>query len=93
VLESLSLPDDVSLVRTTPELTVETVPVGLLSAHRIAPGVWGVLRVRRGALIFVVERTGDSRRVMAGELQVVEPDVAHHVELEPDTCFVVEFYR
>ncbi len=93
MLESTSLPGHVGLVRTTPVFTVETVPAGLLRAHRIAPGVWGRLRVIGGSASFVLEDTGESRRLGEGDEQVIEPGVAHHVELGSDAAFVVEFYR
>lgn len=93
MLESLTLPEGVTLVRTTPTFTAETVPAGLRSAHRVATGVWGRLRVEAGAVTFVLEETGERRRVEAGEAQVIEPDTAHHVEPSADASFVVEFYE
>ena len=36
---------------------------------------------------------GESRRLGVDEEQVVDPDVAYHIELGPGTAFVVEFYR
>lgn len=93
MLRSLVLPGRVEHVRTTPVFTVETVPAALLRAHRVAPGVWGRLRVMAGSVTFVLEDTGESRRLGEGDDQVIEPDVAHHVELGSDAEFVVEFYR
>ena len=93
VLAALSLPAGVEQVRTTPELTVDTVPAGLLKAHRVASGMWGRLRVLEGVVTFVLEAGGETRRLGEGELQVIEPDVAHHVEPEPGSVFVVEFYK
>jgi tellurite resistance-related uncharacterized protein len=93
MLSDVALPPGLSLARTTPEFTGETVPAGLLSAHRIASGVWGRLRVLEGSVLFVVEATKDSRVVVAGETQVIEPDVPHHVEVAGGARFVVEFYR
>jgi tellurite resistance-related uncharacterized protein len=92
-LALLSLPASVRLERTTPTFTADTVPAGLLRAHRIAPEVWGRLRVEEGTVTFVLESSGESRRVGAGETQVIEPDTLHHVVLEPDAAFVVEFHR
>lgn len=90
---SASLPASVSLVRTTPEFTAETIPAGLCRAHRIAAGVWGVLRVLEGDVTFVLEAKLDQRFLAAGESQVIEPGVAHHVELSDAARFVIEFYR
>jgi tellurite resistance-related uncharacterized protein len=89
----LGLPDEVRLVRTSPEFTADSVPDGLLSAHRVATGVWGRLRVLRGSVVFVLEATGESRVVNADETQVIEPAVVHHVEPSEDARFVIEFHR
>lgn len=91
-LESLSLPGSVRLVRTTPTFTDATVPAGLLRAHRIAAGVWGRLRVEEGTVTFVLEASGESRSLGAGETQVIEPDTPHHVVVEPGAVFAVEFH-
>lgn len=93
MLADLSFPDGVTLVRTTPEFAADTVPDGLLRAHRVASGVWGCLRVGSGSVVFVLEATGETRLLAAGEAQVIEPDVLHHVEPGADARFVVEFYR
>ena len=93
MLASLTLPDSVHLERTTPTFTADTVPAGLLRAHRLAPGRWGRLRVHDGAVTFVLEGSGESRRLTAGESQVIEPEVAHHVEVEPGASFAVEIHR
>jgi cupin 2 domain-containing protein len=49
------LPHGVELQRVTPEFDADTVPAGLLRAHRIAAGVWGLLRVTAGSVRFVFE--------------------------------------
>lgn len=92
MLADLSLPPDVTHVRTTREFTADTVPAGLLNAHRVAAGVWGRLRVVAGTVTFVVENTGERRTLKGGDAQVIEPEIAHHVELGADAVFVVEFY-
>ncbi|MEZ5207018.1 MAG: crosslink repair DNA glycosylase YcaQ family protein [Acidimicrobiales bacterium] len=44
VLDDLTLPDGVVLVRTTPTFDTSSMPAGLRQAHRVATGVWGLLR-------------------------------------------------
>lgn len=87
------LPAGATLVRTTPEFTAATVPAGLLRAHRVADDVWGLLKVRAGTVIYVLEDTGTAVTVDAGSQQVIEPGLLHHVDLSPDARFVVEFHR
>lgn len=92
-LASLELPAGLEHVRTTPVFLASSVPGGLLRAHQIAPAVWGRLCVSAGSVTFVLEATGESRRLVEGDTQVIEPETAHHVEPEPDAVFTVEFYR
>ena len=92
-LESVRLPAGVELARTTPEFTASSVPAGLLAAHQVAEGVWARLRARGGTVVYVLEDTGLRRTVVAGDVQVIEPGVRHHVEPGADARFVVEFHR
>ncbi len=89
----MALPEGVRLTRSTPEFTSADVPPGLLAEHHLAGSVWGVLRVLRGSLVFVVEATGERHRLTSGESRVVEPEVRHHVEPADDVAFVIDFYR
>ncbi len=84
---------EAEFVRSTRRFDVDSVPGGLLSAHRIAPGVWGELRVFEGEVTFVLEETGATRQLHAGERQVIEPDTSHHVEPAPGAEFAVSFHR
>ena len=93
MLAALSLPEGLVLVRTTDELDAGSAPAGLLRAHRLAPGVWGRLRVLSGSVVFVLEGSGESRRLGAGDRQVIEPDVAHHVEPDGAARFTIELHR
>jgi tellurite resistance-related uncharacterized protein len=89
----VELPPGLARVRTTPEFTIDTVPAGLLGAHRVADDVWGVLRVFAGTVVFVLEDSGVRRSLHADEAQVIEPGVLHHVEPSADARFVIEFHR
>lgn len=88
------LPGGLDLVRVTDDFTAETVPAGLLRAHRVATGVWGRLVLGAGALTFVWEDDERGRlELVAGDRVVIPPDVHHHVEPGPDARFRVEFHR
>lgn len=90
----LDLPPDLEHVRTTPTFTEESVPAGLLGAHRVATGVWGRLVVHSGALVFRFEDEADlGHEVSEGESLVIPPDRLHHVEVDGPVTFVVEFHR
>jgi tellurite resistance-related uncharacterized protein len=100
----MELPDGLELVRTTGEFDETSVPGGLLSAHRIASGVWGRLVVRSGALVVVVEDDParaagappdreERRTVGGGESVVIPPGLVHHVEMVGPVAFRIEFHR
>ncbi len=93
MLERAELPPEARLVRTTREFSAGDVPAGLLSAHRMAEGVWGRLCVRAGSVVFVLEDPERSRSLEGGDVQVIEPGVPHRVEPSAGARFVVEFYR
>lgn len=90
---SAALPPGSSFVRATPEFDADSVPGGLLRAHRIAEGVWGVLVVSAGTVNYVLEASDSAVSLSAGDRQVIAPGVLHHVEPSPDARFFVEFHR
>jgi tellurite resistance-related uncharacterized protein len=89
-----SPPDGATLTRTTPEFDQDTVPAGLLKAHKISDGVWGRLVVRSGELRFTFD-SGDpaTRAIAAGDHVVIPPLVPHHVTIDGLVQFVIEFHR
>lgn len=93
MLEAIQLPVGLDHVRTTPRFDASSVPAGLLRAHQVASGVWGVLHVLEGRVVFVLEHSGERRELGAGERQVIEPEVLHHVEPGEGAVFEVEFHR
>lgn len=94
-MEHGTLPDGLTLARTTDEFDEETVPAGLRRAHRVATGVWGRLQVRAGSLRFVWEdgRPDEAVDLDAGDSLVIPPDTPHRVEPGPGARFAVEFHR
>jgi len=89
----IELPAGCELVRATREFDEHTVPTGLLAAHRVADGVWGLLVVREGALRFGFDDEADERLVAAGTSQVIPPGRLHHLTVDGAVRFVVEFHR
>lgn len=80
--------------RTTGEFSAESTPRGLLRAHRLAPGIWGLLEVTAGSVTFVWEAEGQRRIILfAEDSLVIEPELPHHVEPDAEARFAVGFYR
>jgi tellurite resistance-related uncharacterized protein len=89
-----SLPHGAGLVRTSPEFDENSVPVGLLRAHKVSEGVWGRLVVRSGELRFTFDSGDpDSRVIAAGGDVIIPPLVPHHVTVDGRVRFVIEFHR
>lgn len=89
-----ALPDGLELARTTDVFDNDTVPAGLLRAHRVASGIWARLVVRTGNVGFVFENEPDKpMNIEAGDSVVIPPARPHHVELDGPATFVIEFHR
>ena len=89
-----TMPTGLTLTRTTPSFTAESVPAGLRNAHEVAEGVWGRLLVSAGTVRFVFEDEADHPiEVVAGAHVDIPPQRRHHVEPSPDAVFSVEFHR
>jgi tellurite resistance-related uncharacterized protein len=94
---SASLPLDAYAYRRTDLFNERTAPAGLLKAHSTKAGVWGLIHVIDGSLVYRIE---DPRRSAAatvltpgGPPGVVEPTILHSVEPGWRVRFYVEFYR
>ncbi len=92
-----SLPPTVAPYKRTPEFTEATVPAGLLKAHNTKPGVWALIHVLEGELLY---RITDPRRPVSeqvltpsGPPGVVEPQILHEVQPRGAVRFFVEFHQ
>ena len=87
------LPDDLVVVRTA-RFDDESLPAGLRRDHRVADGVWGLLRVGRGSVRFTMATDPRvDRVVVAGGSQPIPPGVPHAVQPAGATELAVEFLR
>lgn len=91
------LPDGVQPYRRTAVFTQDTVPAGLLKAHSTRDGVWALINVLEGELIYRVTdpRRPASQRVLTPRTPpgVIEPTILHAVEPLGPVRFFVEFHR
>jgi tellurite resistance-related uncharacterized protein len=95
--EGASLPVDAFAYRRTDLFNENTVPPGLLKAHSTKAGVWGLIHVIDGDLVYRIEdpRRPASTSVLtpAGPPGVVEPTILHSVKPQQRVRFYVEFHR
>lgn len=86
------LPDGLRVVRTTQAWNDVTAPAGLRRGHRVAAGVWGLLRIEKGQLRFVAETDPQLDVVLGkGAMQPIPPEVEHRIETIGEVRFHVEF--
>lgn len=79
--------------KSTPVFDELSLPAALQAAHSTKAGAWGVLEVLAGSLEYVIEDSGDTRQMIAGDRQVIEPQQLHHVVLNGPMQMQVHFYR
>ena len=92
-----SLPPSVAPYKRTAEFSETTVPAGLLKAHSTKAGVWGLIHVLEGELVYRITdpRRAPSEQVLtpSGAPGVVEPAILHEVAPRGPVRFYVEFHR
>jgi tellurite resistance-related uncharacterized protein len=92
-----TLPRAVKPYRRTDTFTPATIPAGLLRSHATKAGVWGLIHVLEGHLIY---RVTDPRRAPVEKVLspdqapgIIAPGVLHEVEPIDEVRFYVEFHR
>lgn len=79
--------------KSTPVFDEVSLPAALQAAHSTKAGAWGVLELLAGSIDYVLEDSGHTRRMNAGDRQVIEPQQLHHVVLSGPMQMQVHFYR
>ena len=89
-----TLPPKVARYSQSPLFEAHSVPEKLTKEHSTKAGVWGIIRVSKGTLRYVVPGEGGFSRLLDPEIQgVIAPQQVHFVELLGPVAFRVEFYR
>lgn len=88
-----SLPQDMRPYKRTSAFSREAVPPGLSRNHSTKAGVWGVIHVVQGLIIYRRAEPAEEHLLKPGRPGVVEPQVLHSVELSEDAEFYVEFWK
>ncbi|MBV8736886.1 MAG: DUF1971 domain-containing protein [Alphaproteobacteria bacterium] len=87
------LPAGLTVVRRTPVFDEQTMPPGLRRNHRTAAGVWGVIRVIEGRLLFRTIEPSAKQIIDLEHCAEVRPGQLHEIEPLGPVRFFVEFYR
>ena len=78
--------------RTTPVFDETSLPAALRRDHRTKAGVWGVIRVLEGEVVFTLLNPPDEQRLTPERPGVILPDQPHFVTPVGRTRMQVEFY-
>lgn len=88
------LPNEVESYKKTKVFNQDNIPKALLSDHKTLAGVWGIINVLEGELIYVISREPLERFILSKDLSgVVEPEQIHFVKPVGEVKFYVEFYK
>lgn len=88
------IPDSYTPYRQTPVFKITTIPPGLRQHHSTKIGVWGIIHVVVGTLIYRIYHPFNSEETLDPDTKgIVLPDVKHDVQLFEDTEFYIEFWR
>lgn len=79
--------------RSTPVFDESSLPKGLQKAHSTKKGTWGLLELISGNLVYVIENSQARIEMSTGDLQIIEPEVLHHVELLGPVKMQIYFYH
>ena len=87
VQESASKP-----YRTTPMFDETSLPSGLRRDHCTKAGVWGVIRIHEGVVIYTIVGSNQEQRLTPDQPGLVLPEQLHFVTPEGPMRMQVEFY-
>lgn len=91
--DALEWPQDLELVRKTPEFTEESFPAGLKKDHSTKSGTWGKIIILEGRMRYVCQApVAQEFELDAQTPGVIPPELPHHVEPLGKVRFRVEFY-
>jgi tellurite resistance-related uncharacterized protein len=79
--DALEWPEGLQEYKRTPVFTETTIPAGLLRDHTTKAGVWGLIEVESGILLYTVQHPREHTHTLsAGVPGVVVPQMKHHVQ-------------
>ncbi|MPY69622.1 MAG: DUF1971 domain-containing protein [Alphaproteobacteria bacterium] len=87
-----ALPDGLAAYKRTPVFDQDSLPAGLRREHRTKPGVWALIHVLEGRLLYRRLDSHDEQVLTPDSLGVVGPARPHEVRPLGPVRFFVEFH-
>lgn len=89
-----SLPPGLVAYSRSPDFTPATLPAKLQSAHFTKSGVWALLHVLEGKVLYQLEPPHSGEQLVCpGEYAVIQSGVLHRASFVEPGRLYVEFYR
>lgn len=91
----LTLPPTMVAYKKTPVFTHDAVPKGMVKEHSTTKGVWALLHVLSGSLVYrITAKGGEERHVVTPDSpHVIAEEQAHSIVVEDPVSFQLEFFR
>jgi len=87
------MPDGLAQLRTAGPWDELTLPEALRHSHRSAEATWALVKVTAGEVTFRMETSPHlEARLVAGEQQLIPPEVPHEIGLVGPMRIVLEFW-
>lgn len=88
------LPPNVVVYKKTKSFDESSIPSGLLRNHNTIKGVWGLINILEGNLLYIIQSNPIEEIKLGTTINgVVEPLVPHCVQPIGKVKFYVEFYK
>lgn len=69
-------------------------PAGLRETHRLKPGVWGLLELTAGDVMFCWDDGGGGQHLLSAPAQMaIPPETPHHLDVTGPLRLTVTFHR
>jgi tellurite resistance-related uncharacterized protein len=86
------LPEGLKAYKKTPLFDESTIPVGLQKDHSTKDGVWALIHVLEGRLLYRIQDPPSEQELDSSRPGVVCPGQPHQVKPMGPVSFYVEFY-
>lgn len=86
------LPKGLIAYKRTPVFDENSIPAGLRREHRTKPGVWALIHVLEGKLLYRRDGPSGTQLLTPAQPGVVHPEEPHDVQPMGPVSFFVEFH-
>lgn len=90
--DNLEFPDNLVAHEKTPTFNENTIPEGLKNSHATKAGIWGIIHVLQGTLIYTIYPQKKQYQIAEGTPGIIAPTLLHNVTAQGNVQFYIEFF-